>query len=451
MDSNGNIAYGVAMEYKISDDLLTYTFSLREDVFWKSRNGFYTQCTANDFVFAFRRLFNPEVKSQNADDYFCILNSKKINEGEMPLEELGVEAKNDFELVIRLEEPDPNLPILLTAPPAFPCNEEFYIHSAGRYGLTADAVASNGGFFLQEWVYDPHWTYENRIHLRRHNYNSSSERVEPLGINFLMSREDAGLTSFTAGQTDGLILSGDGVTQLIKRDYPYSGAETSVWGIVFNESRVFGSPDNESMRTALAYSVDRSSIDGLDKLTGYRATSYIIPDSIKVDGEFYREAAGSPDVSFSPPSLALTEQMAEHPVLIVPAGNEEVEHFARSIAQQWQEKLSLFCRIEVLTPHEYDEQISGGSYDIAVVKVTAGYNSPSSILNQLSKKSSKPKAADPEKIAEFYLKKEKEILSEAVFIPICFVTEYFFKAKKSEGLEYNPFTGAIRFREAKMY
>ena len=479
MDSSGNVTTGAAVEYTVSDDLLTYTFNLREDIFWTDRNGFYAQCTAHDFVFAFKRLFNPKVKSQNASDYYSILNSQKIHEGktandEFPLDSLGVYADGDFKLTVRLEYPDVNFLVLLTAPPAFPCNEEFYVQSSGRYGLVADAVASNGGFYLKEWVYDPYWTNENRIILRQNNFNNESEKIYPVRVEFLMDRGDR-INNFISGKSDCIIISGDtgntgagGIDELIKkRNFPYAGAEISVWGLTFNKDGAFS---KKNLRLALAYATDRDAAD--IERTGCWKASTVIPDGIKVGGQFFRELTAPPETlnadNIKAAELYSGAFMIEPPVLIIPftSENDGIDSFIRSIAQQWQEKLSLFCKIEVLSLHEYNERLSGGGYDIALERITPAFNSPLAILENFSdtvKNTSKNSNALVELLqkarqsdshkesAEYFLSAEEEVLNSADFIPICFVTEYFFMSKKSEGLVYNPFSGAIIFRNAKMY
>jgi len=423
MEPSGFIVPGVAHTYIVSDDYMTYTFLLREDVFWMDGHGFYAQCTAHDFVFAFRRLFNPEVRSHHAEDYFAILNAQAVNNGEFPLGSIGVYAEDDFTLIIQLERPEPNLPALLTMPPAFPCNEEFYLQTAGRYGLiTAESpVASNGGFFLREWVYDPWWTYENRIVLRRNEKNSESESVHPLGVNFRLSRGDP-FDNFTAGETDGIIVSGNRVDDLIRRGFPYITAENTVWGLSFNTSGIFA---NDNLRQALTAAVDRDAIDF--DVTGFRAAATVIPGDI-VSGEAQADRFES----------NYTVEITQNPVLIVPE-NDIIVGFVAAIAQQWQMQLSLFCRIEVLPYTEYITRLADGDYDIAAVRITANFNCPTSIYRQLL-----PDSAD------ISLDSGVTISTSFEFIPFSFESQHFFSSTRSEGLAYNPFMSAVFFRNGKV-
>jgi oligopeptide transport system substrate-binding protein len=395
MDADEAIVPAAAREHEISDDGLTYIFRLRDDIYWRDAAGFSAKCTAHDFEFAFRRLFNPQVKSRNAADYYSILNSQRIHNGHLPLEHLGVIALDDFTLEIVLNEPDERFLTLLTLPPAFPCNEAFFISTQGRYGLIGAAVAANGGFFLREWVYDPHWIYENRIILRRHEKNSESERVYPRGIDFLMDRGDK-LENFTSGGRDGIVLSGQAVDSLIKSGYPRVGSENLVMGLAFNTARTGW--ESANLRRGLALSIDLNHVDF--NPTGYRkaVTVYDAEQALRL----FNSAADLLELA---------------PVVIVPftSYDDTMATYVRTVAQQWQEKLSLFCRIDELTLSEFARRLGNGDYDIAVVSVP---------------------------LSEFFGGSDE-------FIPLCYVTQELFMGKNVRDLLYNPLTGAVIFREGK--
>jgi peptide/nickel transport system substrate-binding protein/oligopeptide transport system substrate-binding protein len=58
-DQNLNVIPGIASDWKVSPDGLTYTFTIREDV--KFHNG--RQVTADDFVYSFTRVLDPKQRS----------------------------------------------------------------------------------------------------------------------------------------------------------------------------------------------------------------------------------------------------------------------------------------------------------------------------------------------------------------------------------------------------
>src|SRR5437764_8388030 len=69
-DPKANVAPGVAESWTVSEDGLTYTFKLRSNAKWS--NG--DPVTANDFVFSFRRIEDPNLRAQYSDGLYPILN-----------------------------------------------------------------------------------------------------------------------------------------------------------------------------------------------------------------------------------------------------------------------------------------------------------------------------------------------------------------------------------------
>ena len=59
--------------------------------------------TAEDFVFSFHRLMNPETGAKYANILYTIKNGEKVNKGQAKVEELGVKAIDDKTLEITLE------------------------------------------------------------------------------------------------------------------------------------------------------------------------------------------------------------------------------------------------------------------------------------------------------------------------------------------------------------
>jgi len=461
IDSDGSIVANVASEYFISEDGLTYTFLLREDVFWYYDGDYSVQLTARDFVFAFRRLFNPAVKSENARLFYSIKNSREVNRGEIPhLDAIGVEAKGDFELVITLEHPNPLLPYLLTTSPAMPCNEELYEKTAGRYGLNAASLPSNGAFYITRWNYDPYSTNDNIIIMRRNEKNSEAERIYPRGLNFFIKYHDP-LEHLLDNTTQSLIAEGETAEYLISRGYSYDSFENAVWGISFNTRRVFR---NEDLRYALAASFDRDTVNV--SRNGWREALEIVPPIINHGSEPYRITVGLPEyIEYnSEQSREAYERGAEaagrhnmtgHSV-IIPADEAGIAYeYLSRILQEWQVNLGYFCNIRTLSEDDFARALADGDYDIAMLKLTGDYNSPDAYLSRFSRANqllSEARAiTDITESAEAFLRAENWILEQAIFIPVCFQTEMFFYNKKCEGIIYNPFTGAVIFRDAKYF
>ncbi|WP_225600226.1 ABC transporter substrate-binding protein [Enterococcus faecalis] len=83
----------------ISKDGKTYTISLRKDATWTDK----TPVTAEDFVFAWQRVVDPNTASQNVGLFAPIENAEEISKGSKAKESLGIKAVNNHTLQIALK------------------------------------------------------------------------------------------------------------------------------------------------------------------------------------------------------------------------------------------------------------------------------------------------------------------------------------------------------------
>lgn len=136
---------GVVESYTVSDDGMVWTFTLRQ-LNWSDG----TPLTANDFVFALRRLLDPETVAQYASLQYAIKNAEAINKGDLPPEELGARAIDDYTLELTLEAPAPFLPGLLTHYTAFPVPAHV-VREVGSRWIQPQHIVTNGAYKLAEW------------------------------------------------------------------------------------------------------------------------------------------------------------------------------------------------------------------------------------------------------------------------------------------------------------
>ena len=109
VSTGSEVELGQAEDVAISEDGLTYTFTLRQGLTWS--NG--DPITAQDYVYTYQRLVDPS-NANTSSSIEVFKNAAAIRNGEKDLEELGVTASDDHTLVIELEYPAPYLPKLLT-------------------------------------------------------------------------------------------------------------------------------------------------------------------------------------------------------------------------------------------------------------------------------------------------------------------------------------------------
>jgi oligopeptide transport system substrate-binding protein len=118
-ESTSQVEHGMADEWTISDDLLTYTFKIHQGVPWvrwdpdagevvqsMDENGNVRYVTAHDFVYGVQRILDPAT----ASDYAYIpaawtMGGAEFNGGEGTVEDVGVVALDDYTLQITASEP----------------------------------------------------------------------------------------------------------------------------------------------------------------------------------------------------------------------------------------------------------------------------------------------------------------------------------------------------------
>lgn len=454
---NGELENGVCKSYTVSDDGLKFRFILRDDSKWMDG----TVVTAYDFEFAFKRLFDASTNSQSADDFFCILNSRPVYEGEIYSSELGVKAVSNFVLEIELSEYNSRFLYMLTTTAAMPCNEEFFISTKGKYGLSAKMICGNGPFYLSSWKED------SLIVIKNANYYEDS-LTKSVTFNILTENDDK-TKRFLEGKTSAVSADGDVIKELSEKKYQILNNENTVWGIVFNTgSSIFS---NSNIRKALISDSNYTSMQSVLP-DYYKKASSIIPDNIRIGENSYREFVGENLITPYNPQLAkefykkgLNELELDYitkAVMIIPKGMGH-EDYSAYISQIWQKDLGIYLTVEVLEQEEYNARLENGNFDCAVISLNGDYNSPYALLSKFSSGYSKNisgfsdeefdtllseaiKEPKEEKAAESYKKAEQIILSNGVFLPLYYQSEYFVVDKDYLGIHYDFDTRIVNFQ-----
>lgn len=144
--ADGDLIPAAAQAWEVSEDGLEYRFALRPEARWS--NG--DPVTAEDWVYSFRRLVDPETAAFFAQTLIDVENAEDIIDGRKPPDALGVEATGDFELTVRLRSPLPYLLGLLTHPSAFPVHPPSVEAHGDAYARPGNLV-SNGPYKLDAW------------------------------------------------------------------------------------------------------------------------------------------------------------------------------------------------------------------------------------------------------------------------------------------------------------
>lgn len=254
-DAEGNVIPGVATGYTVSEDGLTYTFTLREDAMWSDGQP----VTAQHFVDGIRRAADPATASEYA--WFLevagIQNAGAVTAGEMAVEELGVRAIDDRTLEITIDAPRPYFPQTTTFPTLFPARLDVIAEHGDSWTDPANIV-SNGAYVLSEYV-----PQERLVRVRNDMYWDNEDTIIEEVTALIINDENAALTRYLAGELD--------MTDIPAGQYPRLSEEYPEQAISFPNScsyyYMFNLSDSGPealqdvrVRQALSMAVDRNII-----------------------------------------------------------------------------------------------------------------------------------------------------------------------------------------------
>ena len=264
-----------AESWEISPDGLVYTFHLREGMRWS--NG--DPVTADDFLYGFRRVLEPAVAAEAAQQANPILGATDYVEGRSKdINTVGLRAINPRTFEIRLAHPAPYFLGELTVYPFFPLHrptlEKFggYLRRDSTWTRPGNLVG-NGAFRLKSWRPNEAVIVEkNPLY-----WNAAKIRLNEVHFR-VIDNPDAEELAFRGGRlhiTYGLTATKAEAYRAAKSPYLRSEAMLATYWITFNTTQTpFGDP---RVRKAFALAADRESI-AQDVLRGQRPAECIIVD-----------------------------------------------------------------------------------------------------------------------------------------------------------------------------
>lgn len=147
-DGSSEVVKSLVTDYSVSEDGLTYDFTLREGVVFS--NG--SPLTASDVQFSFERLL--KIAKDNTEIPLEILGGEAVMKGGADSLE-GFRITDDTHFSITLAAPNAGFPAELSAPAASIADAETMSSGFGRE--PAETVGS-GPYMVTEWVSNDHYT-----------------------------------------------------------------------------------------------------------------------------------------------------------------------------------------------------------------------------------------------------------------------------------------------------
>lgn len=151
-DGSTDIVNSLCVDYTVSDDGLTYSFTLREGVVFSNGNAL----TADDVLYSFVRLLT--AGGVNDDIPLEILGGAELQKGESD-ELAGFSVIDDYHFDITLVAANAGFIAELTGP-AMSIVDKETMESVDNFGLSCEDTIGTGPYIITEWVVNDHYTLE---------------------------------------------------------------------------------------------------------------------------------------------------------------------------------------------------------------------------------------------------------------------------------------------------
>ncbi len=435
------ITPGMAEKWEVSEDNLTWTFTLR-DAKWSDGQP----VTAEQFVYGIKRTIDPKTASEYAFLLYPIKNAVAYNSNKAKAEDVGVKAIDEKTLEFTLERPCSYFLDLTYFKVMEPQRKDIVEKHGDKYGTEADTMVFCGPFTIKEWVHN------NKVELAKNSEYWDAENVKLEKATMKIIKEpNSRMNELYNGSLD---LAGVSKPEWIEKfdktekfdvKKGYDGSATYMY---FNQqSKYF---KNAKIRKAFSIAMDRDGmVKALYKDLAEPATAWC-PPKVEIGGVDYRERANYLPVEDlkkenSDPKALLIEGLKElgldpdpskHTIKFIQSGTDATtKEFAEFEQQNYKEVLGINMDPEYCEWAVFQARTQDGDYEIASQGWGGDYNDPSTFfdvwlstsgVNRVNWKSEKYDeliknangSADPEEKAKLFAEAEKMLIyDEAVFSP----------------------------------
>jgi len=463
VDSENKIVPGQAEAYDVSEDGMTYTFHLRDGLKWSDG----TPLTANDFVYSWKRLADPNTAAPYAADMLGFVKGyEEAAAGN--LDALGVSASDDKTLVVELSAPCVYFSKLVTHASMVPVQQASVEANGEQWSLKPETYISNGPLKMIDWVPGSHITFA-----KNENY-WNADKITLNTLKFVLM-EDAN-AAYSAYQTGEVSMIKDVPTEEIpalkgKEEFHVEPGMGISYIDFQNQKEPFNNPD---VRKALSLAIDRDYLaNTVMQGIGAPAANFVprgvsdaeggtfFEDVTRKNngGDFFNVENYESDVAKAKELLAkagypdgkgfpIVEYMTND------AGyNKPVAEYLQSC---WKEALGIKVDIKIVEWATFTPTRRAGDYQIARDAWSLDYDDPSNLLNLMMSTSGNNNAMynnpDLDKllneanstadVTEHYAKlheAENMILNDAAIAPLNYRNEFWLQDTKLKGTWYSPY------------
>lgn len=400
---NGAIIPATAESWDLSEDLLTYTFHLREDAKWSDGSD----VTSADFKNTMVRALNPDNGSWYVDFLFVIKGATEAFNGTGSINNLAVECPDAKTLKITLTAPCAYfLDLCCNVPTYMPSNSRYAKDDDKNWDMDPNKNLGNGPWHMTERKPGESVTYE------KNPYYYNADKVNVLKINErFMDDDQAKSSAYQTGEINILSGAPSSIAEAYegKPDLKFAEVPQTNY-ILFNiNMKPF---DDPKVRRAFTLALNRKDIATVVGKSCIPSTTFV--------GRFYKsKVSGTPWGELQ--GGLLEENIEKAKALLAEAGYPDGEGLpkitytypamnyegdvAQVLQQQWKQ-LGVTVELQALEYEVYVDERRSGKLQLARHQWYADYNDPTSWLLMYSK-------GNAQNDIKWYNKKYNDLLTES--------------------------------------
>ena len=469
IDKDGNVVPGLAEKYEKSDDLLTWTFHLRDGLKWSDGSAL----TADDFVYSWQRLVDPSVAAPYAQTVLGMVEGyddaigRPDGDGNTTVDpdptKLKVEAPDDKTLIVHMAKPTPYFDKLAAFVSLSPVKKDVVEANPDGWSIDPKTYISTGPFKLTGWEPGSYLMFE-----KNENY-WDADSIKLDGIKCLLMQDQN--ATFSAYESGDALMIKDVPTQEIttlkeRSDFhidPILGTYYLDLNTTLDEFK------DPKVREALSLALDRKYISETITSGTYTPASGFVSEGvtdwngtawqdnitdksayINIDDHAgnlakakellkeagYENGVGLPEMVYSTNDASYHKKIAEY------------------LQQAWGE-LGLKVQVNIVEWKSFTPQRRSGNYQIARDGWVMDYNDPSNILELAltgngnnNAKYSNPefdalmsKAAtekDPQTRFGYLHQAEDFIMKDTAMVPLLYYNDFYLQSDKITGSWHSP-------------
>lgn len=451
-NADGEIFSSMVKHYAVSEDGLQYSFYLYDDIYWsiyeKRQVKRYGEITAYDFAFAIKRVFTDNPNSDVMRTLKYIKNADKVLAGE-DTSKLGVYCKDDKTLIITLSKKNESLIEAFCSPYLFPCSQEFFNSTSGRYGLSYDKLIFNGSFIIGSWG-------ESSVKLVRNSLLENPPKLSSVTL-YLPKSTREHVTLLKEGDIDAALLSSEQYDKLSpKGNFSAQKNTSTLWALVFNEQHELW--QNKNLRDAVILCTDRSILNP-DSNSHFSLTDRIISDTAVCFSKNYRELTpniNAPKYESLKAKELYTQALSELSIseiynteILIPDKELSKSTFS-ALNQVYQRELSLYFSQSYLSEQTVLSRVKTGDFAAALIPLEISTDAPSASLEYFVDSSpicilpinsggfsdcftQAQNSIDAASAAKYYGEAESILYNLSLVTPLYFENSYFVTSSNTSG------------------